>query len=274
VRASERHGSIRAVVLAAGRGTRMRAASHAVVLDAEQERAADRGLKALVPFNGQPFLSYVLTALADAGYVDVCLVVPPGDDPIRACYEHIATRRLRLHFAVQEQPLGSAHALLAAESFAGIDDIAVINSDNLYPADALRALRTLTGSGLIGFRRSGLLRGNIDAGRIAGYALIATDETGALSSIIEKPTADSIAAAGDDVLVSMTCWRFRPGIFEAIRATPRSARGEYEIPDAVARLMVSERFDVVPMSVPVLDLSRRDDIPHADALLRGMRVDL
>jgi hypothetical protein len=38
--------------------------------------------------------------------------------------------------------------------------------------------------------------------------------------------------------------------------------------------MQSERFDVVPVSVPVLDLSRRDDIPRVDALLRGMRVDL
>jgi glucose-1-phosphate thymidylyltransferase len=245
-----------------------------MVLDAAQERAADRGLKALVPFNGQPFLSYVLTALADAGYVDVCLVVPPGDDPIRACYEHIATRRLRLHFAVQEQPLGSAHALLAAESFAGIDDIAVINSDNFYPADALRALRALTGSGLIGFRRSGLLGGNIDADRLAGFALITTDGTGALSSVMEKPTADSVRAAGDDALLSMTCWRFRPGIFDAIRATPRSVRGEYEIPDAVRQLMQSERFEVARMSVPVLDLSRRADIPRVDALLRGLRVDL
>lgn len=252
----------------------MRTASHDTVLDPDQERAADRGLKALVPFHGQPFLSYVLTTLADAGYVDVCIVVPSGADPIRACFEHIVTRRLRLHFAVQEQPLGSAHALLSAEAFAGDHDVAVINSDNLYPVDALRALRGMTGSGLIGFRRSGLLGGNIDAGRIAGYALVAVDGTGALSSIIEKPPADSVAAAGDDALVSMTCWRFRPGIYDAIRATPRSVRGEYEIPDAVRRLMQSERFDVVPMSVPILDLSRRDDIPRVDALLRGMRVDL
>lgn len=252
----------------------MRAASHAVVLDQDQKRAADRGLKALVPFNGQPFLSYVLTALADAGYVDVCIVVPAGADPIRACFEHIATRRLRLHFAVQEQPLGSAHALLSAESFAGDHDVAVINSDNLYPADALRALRGMAGSGLIGFQRSGLLSGNIDAGRIAGYALITMNDTGALSDIIEKPDAASVAAAGDDALVSMTCWRFRPGIYDAIRATPRSVRGEYEIPDAVRQLMQSERFEVARMNVPVPDLSRRDDIPPVAALLRGVRVDL
>jgi hypothetical protein len=38
--------------------------------------------------------------------------------------------------------------------------------------------------------------------------------------------------------------------------------------------MHSERFEVTRMSVPVLDLSRRDDIPRVDALLRGMLVDL
>ena len=252
----------------------MQVALPGAVLDREQERAADAGLKALVPFNGHPFLSYVLTALADAGYVDVCIVVPPGGDPIRACFEHTATRRLRLNFAVQGQPLGSAHALLAAESFAGDHDVAVINSDNYYPADALRTLRQLTGNGLIGFQRSGLLSGNIDVERLAGYALITADATGVLSSITEKPTADSVRAAGDDALVSMTCWRFRSGIYDAIRATPRSERGEYEIPDAVRQLMQSERFEVARMNVPVLDLSRRADIPRVDALLHGVRVDL
>lgn len=105
------------MVLAAGRGTRMQRPAPGLQLDPEQERLASQGLKALIPFHGHPFLSYTLSALADAGIREVCLVVRPGDDPIRAYYERLSTIRLRLTFAVQPEPLGSANALLAAEDF-------------------------------------------------------------------------------------------------------------------------------------------------------------
>jgi dTDP-glucose pyrophosphorylase len=252
----------------------MRAAAPGVTLEAAQQHAAERGLKGLMPFGGQPFLAHVLTELADAGYTDVCLVTGPSPDPIREHFERARLRRIRIAFAVQAEPLGSAHALLAAELFSAGEDIAVINADNLYPAPALRALRGLSGSGLIGFRRDGLLGGSLDAERIAGYAIVASDEHGTLTGITEKPAAAMLAATAADTLVSMTCWRFRRSIFDAIRAAPRSVRGEHELPDAVRLLMRQERFEVVPMSMPVLDLSRRDDVPRVSALLSGRPVDL
>lgn len=264
----------RAVVLAAGRGARMRASAPGVALDAAQAAAADLGLKGLIPFRGQPFLAYVLTALADAGYRDVCLVTGPSPDAIREYFQRVPAGRLRIRFAVQETPAGSAYALAAAEEFVAGEDFAVINSDNFYPASALRALRGVNGSGLIGFRRDGLLSGNIDAERIAGYAIIRTDRSGALTDIIEKPDSATLASYGPDPLISMTCWRFRAGIFDAIRETPRSPRGEYEIPDAVRIAMRGETFAVVPVSEAVADLSRRDDIPYVDVLLTGYEVSL
>ncbi|MBR9988855.1 MAG: nucleotidyltransferase family protein [Gemmatimonadetes bacterium] len=271
---NRRSGHARAIVLAAGRGTRMRAGAAGVNLDADQADAADRGLKGLIPFTGQPFLAYVLSSLADAGYKDVCLVTGPSADPVREHFQRLKTTRLRLHFAVQHEPLGSAHALMAAEDFSGDHHATVINSDNIYPVAALRALREMEGSGLIGFRRDGLLEGNIDADRIAGYAVIETDENGTLAGITEKPGATAAEEMSGDALVSMTCWRFGPAIYTAIRATPRSERGEYEIPDAVTIAMRDERFLVVPMTAPVLDLSRREDIPRVAARLEGRRVAL
>lgn len=264
----------RAVVLAAGRGKRMRAAAPETVLDAAQAAAADLGQKGLMPFDGQPFLAYVLTAVADAGFSDVCLVTGRSPDPVREYFERAPTQRLRIRCAVQDTPSGSASALAAAEEFVGAEDFAVINSDNLYPASALRALRDMSGNGLIGFGRDGLLKGNIDAERIAGYAVVSADGTGALTDIIEKPDAATLALHGEDPLISMTCWRFGAYIFDAIRQTPRSARGEYEIPDAVRVAMRRERFTVVPVSEPVLDLSRRDDVPRVGALLSGRVVNL
>src|SRR5262249_52525973 len=129
-----------AVVLAAGRGTRMRAAASADLSPA-QRAMAERGLKAMVPV-GRPFLDYVLSGLADAGLHRVCLVIGPAHQEVRDYYTGPGRPvRVRLEFAEQLEPLGTADAVLAAEGFAGNAPVVVVNSDNLYPGSALQALR-------------------------------------------------------------------------------------------------------------------------------------
>jgi dTDP-glucose pyrophosphorylase len=262
------------VLLAAGRGTRMSAVAP-LPLDSAQAEMAERGLKPLIPFAGAPFIAYVLTALADAGFTDVCVVVPPGDDPVRAWIVAARTSRLRLHVAVQEEPLGTAHALLTAEPFAAGLDFALVNADNDYPVDALAALRSLRGPGLVGFARAGLLRGDITAERLQGYALVDVDDDGNLRDISEKPSAEQIHAMGDAARFSMTCWRFGSDIFDACRSIHPSTRGEMELPDAVRSSMAAgTRYEVVTAHAPVLDLSRREDIPAVARSLRGRAVAL
>ena len=264
----------RAVVLAAGRGTRMRAEVPGAVLDEAQRGAAERGLKGLIPFHGHPYLSYVLSALADGGVDEVCLVVPPGDDPIRAHYEKLETERLRIDFAVQERPEGTANAVLAAEEFARGEPFLLINSDNYYPPAAVAATASIEGSGMAGFRRDTLTdRGNIPPERVAAYALVSTDPHGYIDEIVEKPGAEDIARLEGHAWVSMTLWRFLPSIFDASRRVPRSARGEYELPEAVAMLVrEGERFRVVAVDEPVLDLSSRADVESVGRHLRGIEV--
>ncbi|MCA1792111.1 MAG: NTP transferase domain-containing protein, partial [Thioalkalivibrio sp.] len=150
---------LKAVVLAAGRGSRMRASAPGdPPLDAGQRAAADEGTKTLVPFHGHPLMSYILAALADEGVEQVCLVVGPGEDPVRRHYELLRTRRLRISFAVQDTPSGSAHALLAAEPFVGADPVLVVNGDNLYPSAVVRSICRLEGDGLAGFHAGALAR--------------------------------------------------------------------------------------------------------------------
>ena len=260
----------RAVILAAGRGTRMQAQDETVELTPDQEAAADAGLKALVPINGHPFLAYVLHELAESGFREACLVVGPGpDDPVRRAVEAMSIRRLRVQFAVQSEPLGSAHAVLAAEPVAGDGPIAVINADNVYPAAALRAVLELDEPGLVGFDADALVeRSNITQEQVAAFALIEVED-GYMVRIVEKPdtaTAERMAGAP----VSMTCWRFDPSIFAACRDVDPSPRGELELADAVDLAMErGTRFRVVPAAAGVLDISRRAHIPTAEVWLRG-----
>ena len=107
----------RAIVLARGLGTRMRASDPSARLTPEQHRAADAGLKAMIPLNGRPFLDYILSSLADAGIRHVALVVAPDHSALRDYYSAIAPVRIRLDYVVQERPLGTADAVLAAEAW-------------------------------------------------------------------------------------------------------------------------------------------------------------
>lgn len=263
----------KAVVLARGLGTRMRARARVANLDPNQSKAADSGLKAMIPIH-RPFLDYVISALADAGIADVCLVIGPEQQRIRNYLEReVVLSRVRVHFAIQQEPRGTADAVLAAESFAGSDHVLVLNSDNYYPVHTLRALRELGTAGVAAFERDALVRlGNIDADRVTKYSVIDVDEHGLLRRIVEKPDPEIVAAMGDEVYVGMNSWSLPPEIYRACRDVPRSERGELELPAAVqlARDLFGVRFRVLKFRDPVLDLSNRGDIASVAERLRDV----
>jgi dTDP-glucose pyrophosphorylase len=266
----------KAVILARGLGTRMRRADADAQIDAAQAKVADGGLKAMIPI-GRPFLDHAMSALADAGVTDVCLVIGPEHDAVRAYYASIPTHRIHVHFAVQPVPDGTAGAVAAAEAFAGMDTVLVMNGDNYYPVAACRALARLGASGLVGFDRAGLLQhSNIPADRIRQFALVQRDADGWLTSIVEKPDPATYDALVQSSLVSMNLWAFTPRIFEACRRVTPSVRGELELQDAVriAITELGERFRVVISAEGVLDLSTRGDIESVGRVLRDRAVNL
>lgn len=261
----------KAVILARGLGTRMRTAATAAGITAEQATAADAGVKGMIPI-GRPFLDYLISALADAGITDVCLVIGPEHEGVRTYYQRdVELTRVRVHFAVQENPLGTADAVAAAESFADGEHVLVLNSDNYYPIHTLRALRELGRAGVAVFEREALVRlGNIDADRIAKFSVVRFDGAGTLTQIIEKPDVAIIASLGDEVFVGMNSWSFPPAIYRACRSVPPSVRGELELQDAVqfARDAMHVEFQVLAFHDGVLDLSSRRDIASVAERLR------
>ncbi len=260
----------KAVLLAAGRGTRMRRPDADAVLTPEQDAAADRGWKALMPIHGRPFLDYGLSVLAAAGIEEVCVVDGP-ESPVRETYRARRLRRVRLAFVIQDRPLGSADALAAAEEFADGGDFLALNSDNLYPLSACRAMRDLGGPGLPVFEREELLAAsNFTRERVDAFAVLDVGPGGELRGIVEK--APGSGGADGRVLLSMNLWRLSPAIFAACRRVPVSARGERELPQAVAWAIAHGRdtFRTVPCAEGVLDLSTRRDVALVESRLAGL----
>lgn len=266
----------KAVVMARGLGSRMRSDDAEADLRPDQADAAASGAKAMMPVGDRPFLDHSLSRLADAGITDVCLVVAPDHDEIRAHYEAQPLSRVRVSYAVQDEPRGTADAVAAAACFTGGDRFLVVNGDNLYPVPALRALLAARGSAAIGFAPSVLVSGsNIPPCRLDAFAVLSRDVDGALTAIIEKPTPEQAEQFGRHRMVSMNCWLFEPSIQDACRRIGPSVRGEYEVVDAV-RLLIEEgtRFEVIPVAAGVLDLSSRADVADVTAFLEADRVAL
>ncbi|MAE60790.1 MAG: glucose-1-phosphate thymidylyltransferase [Planctomycetaceae bacterium] len=269
----------KAVILARGLGTRMRVDDDQAAMTATQAAVAGTGVKALIPVGtGRPFLDYVMNALADAGYRHICLVIGPEHDAVREYYDGEAgLSRLTVEYAVQADPLGTANAVASAETFAAGDSLLVINSDNYYPSEATAALAALSEPGLAMFDRQAMVTGsNIEADRIAKFAVVQVDDDGYMSRIIEKPDAATMASLTDPIGVSLNCWRFDGSIFEACRSIEKSKRGEFELPDAVEYSMrhLGRRYRAVPVKLPVLDLSSRSDIAGVADRLAAVEVAL
>lgn len=262
---------MRAVILAGGLGTRLRRPSPGARLDAAQAAAADRGLKALVPVGGRPFLDYGLSRLADAGVTEAAVVIGPASGAIREHYTATPPSRVRLAFAEQREPLGSADALLAAGALVGDAEFLALNSDDVYPPSALRGLIDLGRAGLPVFSGATLFaHGNFPAERLARFATLEIGADGELRRIVEKSGGGG-GVGSEAAWYSMNLWRFPSAIFEACRRVPLSARGERELPQAVgfgiAELGLS--FRTFPCAEGVIDLSTRDDVEGVAARLAG-----
>ena len=253
----------------------MRHADSSVELDASQTRAADAGVKGMIPIGRPPpFLDYVISGLADAGVTDVCLVIGPEHKRIRDYYGgEVELKRVRVHFATQAKPLGTADAVLAVEEFANGGHVLVLNSDNYYPVASLRALAKLGAAGVAAFERDALVRlGNFDAARVEKYSVIEIDDDGMLVRIVEKPDARTMAELGPALFVGMNSWSLPPEIYRACRSIAPSMRGELELPDAVqfARDQLGVPFHVLISHEGVLDLSSRGDIASVALRLRDV----
>ena len=264
----------KAVILARGLGTRMRKSDATARVDEAQSAAADTGVKGMIPI-GRPFMDYLISAFADAGFSDVCLVIGPEHHQVRDHYGPRPGSRARLHFAVQPEPIGTANAVLAAEAFAAGEPFVVINSDNYYPVAALRELRERAAPVVVGFEREAIIqRGNVPRDRVARFGALDIDAAGMLRRILVEPTPDMLAAG--EIFASLNCWSFTNLIFRACRDVPRSARGECELPQAV-QLAIEQygmRMRVVRSHDAVLDMSSRADIASMAERLRDVVVEL
>jgi glucose-1-phosphate thymidylyltransferase len=174
-----------------------------------------------MPIYDKPMVYYPLCTLMEAGIRDILIITTPKDQPaFMALLQDGAQWGLSLSYAAQARPEGIAQALLIGRHFLAGSPVALILGDNLFYGDAMAAsLRVaaqwIQGATVFGYRVADPQR----------YGVLALDEQGRITAIVEKPSEppSSFAVTGLYFYDHQA-----PSLAQELRP---SARGELEITD-------------------------------------------
>lgn len=230
---------MKALVLAAGEGTRLRPLTSNVP-------------KPLLLVAGKPFLSHIFDALRSAGVTDIALLVGWKANRIKEFYGDGSAHGLRLTYLEQKERLGTANAVGHGE---GVMDepFFCVNGDVVISGADVKAMRSM-------FERTGSsIMGAVTVENPSAFGVI-EERDGRLVRILEKPRSPP------SDLINAGLFVFKPGIFGQIRSTGKSLRGEYEITDTLTMMSRNEDVLVHRLQTEWIDVGRPWDLLKANEI--------
>ena len=217
---------MKAVILAAGKGTRMGGLTEDIP-------------KPMLPVQGKPILEHIVSGLIGNGIGEINIITGHRAEVIEEHFGDGSRLGARIVYTRQLVQDGTGKAPELARDFVGQDPFLLTYGDILVKPDTYGAMVRRFGEG--GF--SGLLtatRGE-DVGK-GGILLF--DDQFHLDFLIEKPSPEQLAQLrrdghlqpGAPVWYNAGIYLFQPVLFEFTRRLEKSPRGEYELTDAISAL--------------------------------------
>ena len=204
---------MKGLILSGGKGTRLRPLTFT--------RA-----KQLIPIANKPNLFYVVDDLVAAGVTDIGVVISPETgDEIRARLTGNNRWGATFTFVEQASPNGLAHAVKTALPYLGDDPFVMYLGDNLLNGGIGHLIEEFNTNQ----PDSIVLLTPVDNPSQFGVAEL--DESGGVVRLVEKPRDPPSNLALVGVYV------FNRKIHDVIETLEPSARGEYEITDAIQGLI-------------------------------------
>ena len=241
------------VILAAGKGTRMKSADP----------------KVLHRSGGLPLIEHVLRAADSLSPSTTVVVVGHQSERVKAGL----AKRLGLRFALQEPQLGTGHALLQAEPhLAGATGTVVLLSGDvplLRPETLQRLVQTHQRCGAAATVLTARVSGPHEYGRIVR-------EGGRIAAIVEHKDATPAQRAIDEINSGIYAFAVEP-LFAALKSIgSANAQGEYYLPDLVAIYRAQGRaVETVLLedSREILGVNSRKELAEVSAILKKTRND-
>ncbi|KUO41981.1 MAG: hypothetical protein APU95_00435 [Hadesarchaea archaeon YNP_N21] len=242
---------MKAVILAAGLGSRMRPLTFTKP-------------KFLLPVAGRPALDHVLSLMKNSGIKEICMIVGYGREQIIDRYGDGSRFGVKLTYVHQKELLGTANALGLAEEFVSGENFLAINGDTLVDQESLNLL-IKKHEEVSSDRGFGGVMATIAVDEPEQFGIVFL-EGNRVKEIIEKPKEISSRLANAGVYI------FSPEIFDAIKMTGKSERGEYELTSSIQILINRGRnVYVSPLSLWA-DIGRPWDLLVANEyFLKGQR---
>ena len=201
---------MKCVILAAGEGKRVHPLTYTRP-------------KVMLPIANKPIVEWNLKNAISAGFSDFIFVVAYKSEMVRNYFGKGEKWGIKIEYVNQGEPLGTAHAIGIVEKF--VDDFVVLSGDTIFgKQDIKNIMKNKNCIGVI----------NVDNVKDYGTVEIKDKNIQKIHEKIEDPIIKTINAG---------IYHFNKQIFDYIRKTKKSVRGEYEITDSI-NLMVNNNSNL------------------------------
>jgi len=208
----------KAVLLAAGKGTRMRELTNELP-------------KPMIPVRGKPILQHIVEGLRAAGVTRFQIIVGWRAEVVRDFFGDGSRFGAAVEYIKQEVQDGTGRVVELAREFAGADPFILSYGDILVdPANYHRLADLGDAEALISVKHN--------PGEIAKGGAVFVNERFEMTDLREKPKPGEPTSPWYNAGI----YTFRPSIFEFTAKLEKSPRGEYELTDAIRSLALSGRL--------------------------------
>ena len=207
----------KAVLLAAGRGTRMRDLTEALP-------------KPMLEVRGKPVLQHIVEGLRDNGLPSFLVVVGWRAEVVKEFFGDGSKFGVAIEYETQTVQDGTGRVVALAQNFVSADPFLLSYGDILIaPENYRRICDALSGAeAVISVKRSD---------DVSQGGAVFVNEKFEMTDLREKPKSGEPTSPWYNAGI----YAFRPGIFDYIAKLQPSPRGEYELTDAIRNLALDGR---------------------------------
>ncbi|MBE3122244.1 MAG: NTP transferase domain-containing protein [Thermoplasmata archaeon] len=203
---------MKCVILAAGEGNRMHPLTYTRP-------------KVMLPIAGKPILEWNLLNVRAAGLKEFIFVVSYKSEMVREYFGDGKPWNVKINYVNQGKAMGTAHAIGTVEPF--VSDCIVLCGDTIFGTNDIKQIaKKGTKIGLV----------KIDNATEYGIVELKGKHVVKIYEKMEHPLSNVINAG---------IYHFNKHIFDAIRKTGKSPRGEFEITDSINTLVSKEPMEGV-----------------------------
>jgi bifunctional UDP-N-acetylglucosamine pyrophosphorylase/glucosamine-1-phosphate N-acetyltransferase len=240
---------MKAVILAAGEGVRL------------QPITSTRP-KHLIKVGGKPILEHCLNVVKTSGIEEALIVIHYMGDAIRQYFGDGEKFGLKIEYVEQKAVLGTSNAVNVVEPYVK-DDFLLVYGDLLFSAEAVKNVIDLHKK-----EKPAATMAVVPVENPEDYGIVELEDEKHVKRIVEKPKHEEAPSN----LANAGIYVFSTEIFDKVRETSASARGEWEITDAISQLS-KEKKTVLAVKISQddwIDIGRPWDLLEANrwALIR------